>query len=248
MFLLTPDYYQIKDVHKKGRGVFALKEIPAGMIIGDYLGLIIKDEKIDALEKKHGNACYAMDYSDNDLSIFPLNIKAAGVHLINHSCAPNSDTYFYYGHTLFFTLRRILPGEEITIDYSFDPDNGDKKDLLHACFCGSSFCRGTMYTSDAKLRRYGAFCRQETKKQKFKLLKAGEVLLPLEKYPKEIKDNNIFNLFADREATPISYDDKKMPPVSELRKRLRATGRRLNFKNLGLKVIAIADGRIVVEK
>lgn len=247
MFLLPSSYYQIRKTKKKGRGVFARQDISAGTIIGDYIGLLKKNKEVVAWENKHG-FCYSMDYNDNGLSIFPLDIKAVGVHLINHSCSPNCDTYFYYGHTLFFSLRHIFPNEEISIDYCFDPDNGYKKDWLHACFCGSPFCRGTMYTSDEKLRRYGAFCRQETRGQKFKILPAGEIIPPLEKYPQKIKDNKIFNLFADLKVKPVNYNDKKLPPIAELRKCLRATGRTLNFSNLGLKVIAIVEGKVVVEK
>ncbi|MFA6194270.1 MAG: SET domain-containing protein-lysine N-methyltransferase [Patescibacteria group bacterium] len=248
MFLIPADYYQIKKTKKKGRGVFARREIPAGTIIGDYVGLLIKDEKAELLEKKYGNACYSMDYNDNGLSIFPVDVKAPGVHLINHSCSSNCDAYFYFGHTLYFALRRILPGEELTIDYGFDTDNSNKKEFLHPCFCGSPFCRGTMYTSDAKLRRYGAFYRAETKGQKFKTFAAGKILLPLEKYPPEIQDNVVFNLFADREAAPLNQEDEKMPSISELRKRLRESGRILNFKKIGLKVSAIVEGLIVSGK
>ncbi len=253
MFLIPASYYQIRQTKKKGRGVFARREIPAGTVIGDYLGLLIKDEKAELLEKKYGNSCYSMDYNDNGLSIFPVDIKAPGVHLINHSCSSNCDAYFYYGHTLYFTLRRILPGEELTIDYGFDTDDGragnrNKKEFLHPCFCGSPFCRGTMYASDAKLRRYGAFYRAETKGQKFQTLPAGKILPPLDNYPKEIKDNHIFNLFADREAAPLNFNDEKMPSISELRKRLRESGRVLNFKKLGLKVSAIVEGLIVAGK
>jgi len=244
MILLSDDYYQIKNVSRKGRGVFARKEIPAGTVIGDYTGRLLSQKKIDALEKKCG-ACYSMDYNNNGLSIFPLDIKASGIHLVNHSCSPNSDTYFYYGHTLFFTLRRILKGEEITIDYGFDPDNGGQKDLLHTCYCSSPLCRGTMYTADIKLRRYGAFCREKTKNQKFKEHKEGEILEPLVKYPSEIEDYDIFNLFANFDKTPTVYSDLKMPRMKELRKRLRDTGRILNFTKLGIKVLAIADGVII---
>ncbi|MCX6794846.1 MAG: SET domain-containing protein-lysine N-methyltransferase [Candidatus Falkowbacteria bacterium] len=246
MLLLPPGYYQIKKTKKKGRGVFVRQEIPAGTIIGDYLGLLMEDAKAEILEKRYGNACYSMDYNNNGLSIFPVDIKAAGVHLINHSCAPNCDAYFYYGHTLYFALRRIWSGEELTIDYGFDPDDSDKKEFLYPCFCDSPFCRGTMYTSVARLKHYGSFYRQETKGQKFKLLPVGQVLGALEKYPAAVKDNSIFDLFVNLKAAPLNYYDRKIPSVKELRKRLRASGRRLNFKKLGLKVLAVINGRIVV--
>lgn len=246
MLLLPASHYQIKKTRKKGRGVFVVKEIPGGAIIGDYLGLLIKDAQAEIMERKYSNACYAMDYNNNGLSIFPVDIRAAGLHLINHSCAPNCEAYFYQGHTLYFALRRILPGEELTISYDFDPDNSDQKEHLFPCFCGSLFCRGTMYVSAARLRRYHDFYRQESKGQKFKTLKAGEILRPLEKYPASIKDNSIFNLFANPDASPVIYQDMKMPSRQELRRRLRASGRILNFQRLGLKVSAIMEGKVVL--
>jgi len=249
MFLIPINYYQVRKTKKRGRGVFALKEISAGTIIGDYLGLIIENKKAEALENKYyNNACYSMDYNDNGLSIFPLDVLAPGPHLINHSCSPNCEVYFYYGHTLFFALRRILKNEELTIDYSFDTDNKNTKEFLHPCFCGSYFCRGTMYVSDLKLRRFGAFCRAQTSDQKFKTLSAGKILPPLKKYPKTIKDNNIFDLFANTAVTSLNQTDDKIPSIFELRKRLRSSGRRLNFKKLGLKVLAVVSGLMVVEK
>ncbi len=246
MFLLSADYYQIKKTKKKGQGVFARREIKAGTLIGDYTGLIIKDEEIDALEKKNNNACYSMDYDDNGLSIFPVDVKAPGVHLFNHSCAPNCDTYFYYGHTLFFALRHIWPGEELTIDYSFDPDAPEG--LLHACFCGSLNCRGTMYTSDDRLLRYGAFCRQQTKGQKYTLQKPGTILAPLDNYPKTIKDSANFNLFANLNIKPLASEDNKIPALNSLRRLLRETGRALKFSRIGITIWGIADGKVLASK
>jgi hypothetical protein len=246
MILLEKDFYSVKGTKKKGRGVFARKEIPAGTLIGDYTGKIIKDEEIDALEKKYDNACYAMDYNNNGTSIFPLDIKAVGIHLLNHSCAPNCDTYFYYGHTLFFTLRKIWPGEELTIDYSFDPDV--KEGLLHACFCGSHNCRGTMYASDNCLKDYGAFCREQTKGQKFKIQPAGTILEKLDKYPKDIKDFPNFNLFANSHLKPVVLADLKIPAINVIRKRLRETGRALKFSRLGLTIWAVVDGELLAKK
>lgn len=247
MFLLPANYYQIKKTKKKGRGAFARQEIPAGTVIGDYLGLLIKDEKIEAIEKKFGDASYAMDYNNNGLSIFPVDIKADGIHLINHSCSANCDAYFYYGHTLYFALRRIFPGEELTIDYGYDPYEAGRC-LTPYCHCGSDFCRGTMYLNDKKIKEYGNFYHQETKNQKFKSQKAGEILAPLKKYPKKIKDHQVFNLFSNQKLKSFERPDKKIPSLLKLRALLRLSGRIINFKNLGLKVIAIVDDKIVVKK
>ncbi len=244
MLLISDKYYRVKNVSKKGRGVFAAHDILAGTLIGDYTGGLHKQKAINVLEKKAG-ACYSMDYNNNGLSIFPLDYKEVGVHLLNHSCSPNCDTYFYYGHTLFFALRRILKGEELTIDYGFDPDDSGEEDVAHVCYCGSPLCRGTMYTADNKLKSYGAFCRRITKNQKFVSLKEGDTLGALDKYPKAIKDEKFFSLFANFKARALVCVDKKIPPLKELRERLRETGRVLDFKKLGIRILAIADGVVI---
>lgn len=247
MFLLSPKDYVVKKVSKKGRGVFARKEIPAGTIIGDYVGQIITDEEALRRETRHHNDIYAMNYTDN-LSIFPDDHSNTGIHLLNHSCSSNCEIYEYYGHKLFFALRRILPKEELTIDYSLNPGLVNEKDFLYPCFCKSPFCRGTMYASRNKLKSYHSFCSQKNRNHKFKLLRAGDVLRPLEKYPKHIKDEKVFNLFANLKATPVKYSGNKVPLLSELRKYLRDGGRILDYYNLKIKILAIVDNKIIIKK
>jgi uncharacterized protein len=62
-----------------------------------------------------------------------------GTHYINHSCRPNAFTRTLYGHLIFFALREIGPGDEITIDYEYTLHSDEKK-----CDCGDSGCRGTI--------------------------------------------------------------------------------------------------------
>jgi SET domain-containing protein len=62
-----------------------------------------------------------------------------GTHYINHSCSPNSFTRTLYGHLIFFALRDIQPGEEITLDYVETLHPNTKK-----CVCGAGNCRGTI--------------------------------------------------------------------------------------------------------
>ena len=52
MFLFSNDYWEIKITSKKGKGVFAKKDIPPGTVIGDYLGIPILDKNYD--ENKSG--------------------------------------------------------------------------------------------------------------------------------------------------------------------------------------------------
>ena len=97
MFLISSEYYQAKSAKKKGRGLFAKKEIAPGTLIGDYLGKVLAAKDSDKLEQKT-QLFYAMDYA-NTLAIWPEDYRALGVHLINHSCTPNCDTFYYYNRS-----------------------------------------------------------------------------------------------------------------------------------------------------
>ena len=62
-----------------------------------------------------------------------------GMQYVNHSCTPNTFLRIVRGHVIFFALRDIEPGEELTLDYveSYHPDT-------YRCRCKSPGCRGTM--------------------------------------------------------------------------------------------------------
>jgi uncharacterized protein len=71
---------------------------------------------------------------------------------INHSCDPNCETEEVDGRVWITAVRNIATGEEITYDYCLY-DGGDDECL---CNCGSSNCRGTMYSTKEIRRRKAA--------------------------------------------------------------------------------------------
>src|SRR5271156_946613 len=112
MFLIPSSWYRVKQLKRRGRGVFVLHDIEPGTVIGDYLGKIVKPYSNN--EKKHG--LYDMQcglYYD-----VVADPKKVGVHFINHSCANNVEMYPYHGgHVLFVAIRKIFKGEELGINY-----------------------------------------------------------------------------------------------------------------------------------
>ncbi len=188
MFLITNDFWQIKKTKDKGFGVFAKKEIITGTIIGDYLGKVIKTAEYDLEKDRFG--LYLMYYSD-EASIYP-NLKKPGPHLLNHSCTPNCWIYIHRGHTLFFTLRKIKIGEELTISYLLSPKDENCKDCPHDCKCKSASCTGTMHLAQDKYEKWQQF--QNLKKKKTKTPKPvfGKNLSKLPTYPKTIPNNPIY--------------------------------------------------------
>lgn len=193
MFLIDDDYWQIKKAGTKGLGVFAEKEIKAGTIIGDYLGKVIKTAEYDLDKDKAG--LFLMYYTD-EASIYP-NLKKPGSHLINHSCSPNCWIYTHRGHTLFFALRKINAGEELTISYLLDPLDETCNPCTHNCKCASRMCTGTMHLTHEKYKKWQRF--QNDQKGKTKTAKAviGKNLPKLASYPKTIPNNPIYNLLAN---------------------------------------------------
>lgn len=248
MFLLEKNSYEIRKTKKKGRGVFALKHIPAGTLIGDYVGRVVNDKEAQALEEKYGNGCYSFEYVGNDVSLFPVDLKAEGAHLINHSCAGNCSVSDYGGHNIFFALRHIFPGEEITFDYEFDPESeGD----VSYCFCDSPFCRGTMYARFEKpsLKNKKKTVKRKKTKIKYHVHKVGEILPPLAKYPKEIKDDHKkYNIFPNLKVPALVVSAKKLPATKELREMMRLTGRRLRFSELNISILAVVDDHLIIQR
>ncbi len=249
MFLLPKDFYQIRSTKKKGRGVFARKHIPAGALIGDYVGRVVSDSEAEKLEEKYGQGCYSFEYVGEDVSLFPVDLKAPGVHLINHSCAGNCSISDHKGHNIFFALRHIFPGEELTFDYEFDPESDGS---VSYCFCDSPFCRGTMYARVEKphlIKKAKTVKNKKSKEREYHIHKVGEILPPLDVYPKEIKDNHTkYNIFSNLKVVPLITPGKKLPETKVLREMMRLTGRRLRFPELKLAILAVVDDHLIVER
>ena len=119
-----------------GRGCFATVRFPRGRKIAEYTGELIPDvEATRRGEKRRVLRICAIDY---DWSLDGSR-GGNGTHYINHSCEPNAYMKTLYGHVLFFALRDLEPGEEITVDYQTTLHSDKKR-----CYCGARSCRGTI--------------------------------------------------------------------------------------------------------
>ena len=108
---------EIRNSRKKGRGVFARKDIKKGEIIERVPLLIVTWDEIADSEL----ADYAFVLTDKKVAI------ALGYgSLYNHSYAPNA-RYDDDGKKtkVFSAVKNIKSGEEITVNYNGDPDNED---------------------------------------------------------------------------------------------------------------------------
>lgn len=188
MFLLSDDSWEVRDTPRKGKGIFATKQVEAGCVIGDYLGMVIKTAEYDI--SKDAAGLYLMYLSDR-ASIYP-DLNATDLHLINHSCKPNSWMYTYKRHTLFFALQTIDKGEEITISYLLSPKDETCELCLHVCYCGEICCTGSMHMSQEKYTAWRAFQQGINMNNSGVNYRYGQLLRPLSSYPDTIPIDPIY--------------------------------------------------------
>lgn len=116
-------------------GVFALEDIPAGRRVIEYTG-----KHLDRAEA-------ARIHPPKDIYLAGMNSRVAidgsngrsGAQFINHSCNPNLTWRTVRNHLLFFSRRKILAGEELTVNYRYPI-----KLQSVPCKCGAARCRGTL--------------------------------------------------------------------------------------------------------
>jgi uncharacterized protein len=245
MFIIPESSYVIKKLPKKGRGVFAVHDIAMGTVIGSYGGTIIRsnaaNERKDGLYDMAGGARY-------DILADP---KRKDLQLVNHSCANNCDMYPHKGHILYFALRKIFAGEELTVNYALSTPDDDMPCGAHACHCGSRFCKGTMHDNWTNYEAWEVLLKKEFGKWYRKVPgKYGTELQPLASYPAFIKKDYpaIYPIFGSEKKSAVIYKDSKLPSINELRKRIREIGRFLILSKLRLHVYGVRDNMLIAER
>lgn len=130
------------DIH--AAGCYTTSKIRKGKFVVEYTGPRISQQKAD--EIYDGRSTTYLFGLQNSKQIIDGHGAAM---FINHSCDPNCETDEIDGHVWVIAIRDIKAGEELTYDYMlYDGDEGDPA----PCYCGSTKCRGTMY-SDWEIRR-----------------------------------------------------------------------------------------------
>uniref|UniRef100_A0AC35TW69 Histone-lysine N-methyltransferase n=1 Tax=Rhabditophanes sp. KR3021 TaxID=114890 RepID=A0AC35TW69_9BILA len=110
----------------KGWGLYAGRTIEKNELICEYIGEII--DEADATSR-NGNYIFSMDYMSGDDDSAKCHIDArkfcSEARFVNHCCNSNSEIHAVYSSyknldyhkVAFFAKRKIMMGEEITINY-----------------------------------------------------------------------------------------------------------------------------------
>lgn len=245
MFLIDQKLYEIQTTDKKGRGVFAKKTIRPGIVIGDYLGMLIDPAIIEnEPDDYHNGLYYAL--INNAQAVLP-DKESIGVHLINHSCEANIAFLPYKGHILYVSLRTIHPGEELTVNYLIDPEHGEPN--FYICHCLAATCKGTWYIHPRKIDRFEKLFDEAAAGQsdEEKNLPFGRLLPKLASYPDHFEDNDFYDLFGSSSCEALKLDDTVLPSRQQLRKHLRESGSRLKFPALNIIVCGVTDTLVIAE-
>lgn len=138
-------HVEIRQSGVHGLGVFALRALPAGTVVGVYEG-----RRYSAVEVEQGDwdsrLTYLFGLSDG-VVIDGAQGGNATRHL-NHACEPNCEAIEYHDARGDLAVRiettsDVQPGEELFLDYALVIDEAEDP-TAYPCCCGSLTCRGTM--------------------------------------------------------------------------------------------------------
>jgi SET domain-containing protein len=123
-------------------GVFALDPIPRNRQVIEYTGHRLTWQQATRLLKRLWRLgappnLYLARF--NRRCIINGAVGGNGSQFINHSCEPNLGRRRIRGRLMFFSIRNIRAGAELTFDYQFR-----KYVPRTVCHCGSPKCRGTI--------------------------------------------------------------------------------------------------------
>ncbi|CAE6485599.1 unnamed protein product [Rhizoctonia solani] len=124
-------------------GLYAAEPIPAGDMVIEYVGEVIRQQVADKREKYYEKTGIGSSYlfRVDDDSVVDATKKGNLGRLINHCCAPNCTakiiTINGEKKIVIYAKTNIDVGDEITYDYHFPLE-----DQKIPCLCGSPKCRG----------------------------------------------------------------------------------------------------------
>jgi SET domain-containing protein len=130
-----------------GRGVFAARTIRKGETIIEYRGRRTTWEEACETDSDDGDPYHTFLFSLDDGRVIDAGVRGNAARFINHSCAPNCETYEDDDGRVFIEARRtIREGEELSYDYRLEVDGkvGPRLRRAYVCRCGARRCRGTM--------------------------------------------------------------------------------------------------------
>ena len=148
--------YAVRNSAIHGRGVFAVQPIRKGTRVIEYKGERVSwKNALKRPDSDPDNPFHTFFFSLDDGHVIDAGVGGNAARWINHSCGPNCETKEDEGRVFIYAKKDIVPGDELTYDYSLTVDGrlSAEERAWFACRCGKRQCRGTMLNAKRKSRK-----------------------------------------------------------------------------------------------
>ncbi|MEO8804296.1 MAG: SET domain-containing protein-lysine N-methyltransferase [Rudaea sp.] len=145
-----------------GNGVFAARDISAGITLIEYRGRRLTHNQADRAYGGDVESGHTFLFTLNDKYLIDANVGGNVARWFNHSCAPNCEALVVEDEegdpskdrVVIDSIRKIRSGEELTYDYGITLEDRHTPRLkaIWACRCGSPKCTGTMLKQKRRKR------------------------------------------------------------------------------------------------
>lgn len=139
--------FAVRSSPTQGLGAFAVRAIPVGTRLIEYVGQRLTPEEADAkyddeAVERHHTYLFAID----DDVVIDAAVDGNEARFINHSCDPNCDAVIEDGRIWIETIRDVRRSEELAYDYAYvlEERHTPAAKRRYPCHCGSANCRGTI--------------------------------------------------------------------------------------------------------
>ena len=149
-----------------GRGVFARRLLREDETVCEYKGEIISEAEV---ARRYPEDMHGLNHTFIFGVAHDHNIDGGSrgniARWINHSCAPNCDTYEKDKRIFVRAARDIRPGEELSYDYAIEAGERLTKAVKARwpCWCGAKQCRGTVLVPTPRPKKKKAKKKAKTK-------------------------------------------------------------------------------------
>jgi SET domain-containing protein len=147
---------QVRRSSVHGKGVYAVRPLPAGERLIEYTGQVISwDEALRRHPHDPAQPDHTFYFQLEGGEVIDALYGGNSSRWINHACEPNCEAQELLGRVFIHTLRDIAPGEELSYDYGLTLDERYTPQVKqrYACHCGAATCRGTLLKPKRGTRR-----------------------------------------------------------------------------------------------
>jgi hypothetical protein len=133
---------EVKQSGMEGKGVYSVRKIKKGDVIGVFGGIVMPEEDIDTLKKNVApeklNIDHAMYIYPGFIMLHDYENGCDPLCFVNHACTPSAHIE---NGIILLASRDIPAGEEISWDYR-KTDNIGNWTYEFNCQCGTASCTG----------------------------------------------------------------------------------------------------------